>query len=169
MLIITRNNLNAPSICQICLLLFGYKVNCSNTFLSFALKNLNKMPQNKKKTWVFIFLKLHGTSNEENEPSLCKTLGLIHVLFANDSMVKEDRYRLEPITYYYRQISVMVYSFFCFLFSCHSYCTRIVKIKAIFQAYKYVEEKLAEMTFALSLYRPPKPYMEVRYAVNVHT
>ena len=91
MLIITRNNLNAPSICQICLLLFGYKVNCSITFLSFALKNWNKMPQNKKKTLVFIFLNLHGTSNEENEPSLCKTWALIHVLFANDSMVKENR------------------------------------------------------------------------------
>ena len=84
-------------------------------------------------------------------------------------MVKENRQRLEPITYYYRQISVMVYSFFCFLFSCHSYCIRIVKIKAIFQTYKYLEDKVVEMTFALSPYRPPKPCMEVRYAVNVHS
>ena len=37
---------------------------------------------------------------------------------------------------------------------------------AIFQAYKYLEDKVVEMTFALSLYRPQKPYMEVRYPVN---
>ena len=41
-------------------------------FLSVAHKNWNKMPQKKKK-WFFIFLHLHGTLNEENKRSLCKT------------------------------------------------------------------------------------------------
>ena len=59
----------------------------------------------------------------------------------------------------------MVYSFFCFIFSCHSYCTRIVKM-AIFQAYKYLEDNAVEMMFALNLYRPRKLYIEVRYPVN---
>ena len=37
---------------------------------------------------------------------------------------------------------------------------------AIFRAYKYLEDKVVEMTFALSLYRLQKPYTEVRYPVN---
>ena len=37
---------------------------------------------------------------------------------------------------------------------------------AIIQAYKYLEDNAVEMMFALNLYRPQKPYMEVRYPVN---
>ena len=36
----------------------------------------------------------------------------------------------------------------------------------IFQAYKYLDDNAVEMMFALNLYRPRKPYMEVRYSVN---
>ena len=77
--------------------------------------------------------------------------------FANDWQRRIDiylndwnRYIFHHKTYLYRQNSVMVY-FFCFLFKFQSwYCTRIVKIKKIFQAYKYFEDTLIGLNYVFS-------------------
>ena len=77
--------------------------------------------------------------------------------FANDWQRRIDiylndwnRYIFHHKTYLYRQNSVMVY-FFCFLFKFQSwYCTRIVKIKTIFQAYKYFEDTLIGLNYVFS-------------------
>ena len=69
----------------------------------------------------------------------------------------------------YRQISVMIY---CFLVALMLYAN--CEDKTIFQAYKHLGEsplthetpETANVFERRSLYRPPKPYMEVRYFVN---
>ena len=139
--------------------LFGYKVNCSITLLKkygylLRTKTGNKWDLTKTRLGFYI-LNLHGTLGEVNKLSLCKHL--TRVSFANDSQRRIDiylndwnRYIFHPKTYLYRQNSVIMF-FFCFLFKIYWwYWTRIVKVKAIFQAYKYLEDRAlskAERTF----------------------
>ena len=70
------NNLDAQSICQICLLLFGYKVTCPITLLKkyvylLRAKTGTKCDLTKR---GFKFLSLHATLGEANKlsNSLCK-------------------------------------------------------------------------------------------------